>query len=74
MFLYLTLTFTGSSEFQAVVRLAWDPAGPGPRGLSVLAATCYFTDNALTHHHGTDRNYAYNHRICLPFLLVKKLS
>lgn len=31
------------------VSLAWNPAGRGLTGLSVLAATCYLPDNALTH-------------------------
>lgn len=29
--------------------LAWDPAGPGHRGLSVRAAACCLPDNALSH-------------------------
>lgn len=35
--------------------LAWDPAGPGHRGLSVRAAACCLPDNALTHE-GTHTN------------------
>lgn len=39
---YLTLPSQGAAErLSAVVSLAQDPAGPGPRGLSELAATCY---------------------------------
>ena len=32
----------------------------------MLAATCYLTDNALTHE-GTGRNYACNHSVFLHF-------
>lgn len=46
------------------VSLAWDPAGRGLTGLSVLAATCYLRDNALTH-----TTMLANHRAFSAFLL-----
>lgn len=58
------------SEFETVVSLARYPAGPGPRRLSVLAATCYISDNALAHQ-ATDRNHAYSKYTFLPLLLIK---
>lgn len=46
---YLTHPSQGAAErLSAVASLAQDPAGPGPRGLSELAATCYLPPNALT--------------------------
>lgn len=48
-----------AQHVSAIVSLAWDPAGPGLRGLSVLAAACCRKDNALTHT-GTDRNQWYS--------------
>lgn len=51
-----------AQRVSAAVSLAQDPTGPGLRGLSVLAATCYLTVPALTHKRDTRRNYAHNHR------------
>lgn len=58
------------SESETEVSLARYPAGPGPRGLSVLAATCYISDNALAHQ-ATDRKHAYSKYTFLPLLLIE---